>query len=43
MVSEGIGANKLVSAIASMLTKPAAFYEVPFGQERNFLRPLANK
>ena len=32
-VSEGIGANKLVSAIASKLTKPAAFHEVPPGGE----------
>src|SRR5260370_34279226 len=30
-VSEGIGSNKLVSAIASKLSKPAAFYEVPPG------------
>src|SRR5207247_7824961 len=28
-VSEGIGANKLVSAVASKLTKPAAFNQVP--------------
>ena len=32
-VSEGIGTNKLVSAVASKLTKPAAFYEVPPGGE----------
>ena len=42
-VSEGLGANKLVSAIASKLTKPAAFNEVPPGQEAAFLRPLPNK
>jgi DNA-directed DNA polymerase III PolC len=43
MVSEGIGTNKLVSAIASKLRKPAAFYEVPPGQEAAFLHPLPNK
>src|SRR5260370_20209704 len=32
-VSEGIGTNKLVSAVASKLTKPAAFFEVPAGGE----------
>src|SRR5271168_1705116 len=42
-VSEGIGTNKLISAVASKLTKPAAFNEVPPGQEAAFLRPLANK
>jgi DNA-directed DNA polymerase III PolC len=42
-VSEGIGTNKLVSAVASKLGKPAAFYEVPPGREAAFLRPLANK
>ena len=42
-VSEGIGSNKLVSAIASKLTKPAAFNSVPAGQEAAFLRPLNNK
>jgi DNA-directed DNA polymerase III PolC len=42
-VSEGIGTNKLVSAVASKLTKPAAFNEVPPGGEAAFLRPLANK
>ena len=31
-VSEGIGSNKLVSAIASKLKKPAAFIEVTLGQ-----------
>jgi len=42
-VSEGIGANKLVSAVASKLTKPAAFNEVPPGGETAFLHPLPNK
>src|ERR1700722_14583332 len=42
-VSEGIGTNKLVSAVASKLTKPRAFYEVPPGEEAAFLRPLPNK
>src|SRR5580700_1274655 len=42
-VSEGIGTNKLVSAVASKLTKPAAFYEVPPGDEAAFLHPLPNK
>jgi DNA-directed DNA polymerase III PolC len=42
-VSEGIGTNKLISAVASKLTKPAAFNEVPPGQEAAFLRPLPNK
>ncbi len=42
-VSEGIGSNKLVSAVASKLTKPAAFNEVPAGGEAAFLHPLLNK
>src|SRR3984957_18966927 len=42
-VSEGIGINKLVSQIASKLNKPAAFFEVPPGQEISFLHPLPNK
>ena len=42
-VSEGIGVNKLVSQIASKLNKPAAFAEVPPGQEISFLHPLQNK
>ena len=42
-VSEGIGSNKLVSQIASKLTKPAAFHEVPAGEEIIFLHPLLNK
>jgi len=42
-VSEGIGTNKLVSAVASKLTKPAAFGQVPPGGEASFLHPLPNK
>lgn len=42
-VSEGIGTNKLVSAVASKLGKPRAFHEVPPGQESAFLHPLPNK
>ena len=42
-VSEGIGSNKLISAVASKLTKPAAFNEVPLGGEAAFLHPLPNK
>jgi len=42
-VSEGIGANKLVSQIASKLNKPAAFRVVPAGQETRFLHPLPNR
>jgi len=42
-VSEGIGSNKLVSQIASKLNKPAAFQNVPGGQEKQFLHPLPNK
>src|SRR5262245_27780538 len=42
-VSEGIGTNKLVSAVASKLTKPAAFRQVPPGGEAAFLHPLPNK
>src|ERR1044071_9077804 len=42
-VSEGIGANKLVSQIASKLEKPAAFQMVPAGAEAEFLSPLGNK
>jgi DNA polymerase-4 len=42
-VSEGLGANKLVSQIASKLNKPAAFLEVPAGHEIDFLHPLPNK
>ena len=42
-VSEGIGTNKLVSAVASKLTKPAAFFEVHPGNEAAFLHPLPNK
>src|SRR5438876_5256966 len=42
-VSEGIASNKLVSAVASKLTKPAAFNEVQPGKEREFLHPLPTK
>lgn len=42
-VSEGIGSNKLVSAVASKLNKPAAFSQVMAGDEASFLRPLPNK
>src|SRR5271170_4560808 len=42
-VSEGIGTNKLVSAVASKLGKPAAFREVLPGREAAFLHPLPNK
>src|ERR1039457_3554783 len=42
-VSEGIASNKLVSQIASKLNKPAAFHNVPGGQEKQFLHPLPNK
>ena len=42
-VSEGIGTNKLVSAVASKSRKPAAFYEVPPGGEAAFLHPLPNR
>ncbi len=43
MVSEGIATNKLSSAVASKLTKPAAFNEILRGKEREFLHPLPNK
>ena len=42
-VSEGMGANKLVSQIASKLNKPAAFLQVPAGGEVQFLHPLPNR
>src|SRR3954471_22264329 len=42
-VSEGIGTNKLVSAVASKLKKPAAFYEVQPGDETKHLQGLPNK
>lgn len=42
-VSEGIGVNKLVSQIASKLNKPAAFTNIPAGDEISFLHPLPNK
>lgn len=43
VVSEGLGTNKLVSAIASKFRKPAAFESVPAGGERQFLEPLPNR
>lgn len=43
IVSEGIGSNKLVSAVASKLRKPAAFEEVSAGREADFLAPLRNQ
>ena len=42
-LSEGIGSNKLVSAVASKLRKPDALIEVPSGTEREFLAPLGAK
>ena len=39
-VSEGIGTNKLVSAVASKLNKPAAFEEVSPGGEAAFLHQI---
>ncbi len=42
-VSEGIATNKLVSAVASKLNKPAAFKEVAPGGEAAFLHPLPNR
>jgi len=42
-VSEGLASNKLVSQIASKLNKPAAFLQVPSGQEIPFLHPLPNR
>ncbi len=42
-VSQGVGANKMISQIASKLNKPAAFLEVPHGQETTFLHPLTNQ
>lgn len=42
-VSEGIASNKLISQIASKLSKPAAFHTVPTGEEKQFLRPLPNR
>ena len=41
-VSEGVGANKLVSQIASKLKKPSCFIHIPPGREIEFLHPLAN-
>jgi DNA-directed DNA polymerase III PolC len=42
-VSEGIASNKLVSAIASKITKPLGFKEIHPGAEQQFLFPLKNK
>ncbi len=42
-VSVGVGANKLVSQIASKLRKPHCFIEVSPGYEQGFLWPLENK
>ena len=42
-VSVGVGANKLVSQIASKLQKPHCFIEVSPGHEQGFLWPLENK
>lgn len=39
--SVGIGSNKLIAKIASSLGKPNGLYEIPSGQEAEFLRPLA--
>ena len=39
-VSQGLGTNKLVAAVASKLRKPDCFLEVPAGGEREFLAPL---
>jgi DNA polymerase-3 subunit alpha len=41
-VSEGIGSNKLISAIASKITKPRGFKEIQPGSEQEFLFPLPN-
>lgn len=41
-VSVGVGANKLVSQIASKLRKPHCFIEVAPGHEQGFLWPLEN-
>jgi len=42
-VSEGVGANKLVSQIASKVNKPNAFKFVAPGGEKEFLHPLPNR
>lgn len=42
-VSFGIGANRLVSQIASKLNKPRGLHQVPPGEERAFLDPLPCK
>lgn len=38
--SIGIGANKLIAKIASSLAKPNGIYDVPRGEEAEFLAPL---
>jgi DNA-directed DNA polymerase III PolC len=42
-LSEGVGTNKLVAAVASKLRKPDALVGVPPGGERAFLDPLEAK
>ena len=42
-VSQGLGTNKLVAAVASKLRKPDCFVEVQAGTEREFLAPLEVK
>ncbi|MBE2181535.1 MAG: PHP domain-containing protein, partial [Chthoniobacterales bacterium] len=42
-VSQGLGTNKLVAAVASKLRKPDNFLEVPAGGERDFLAALEVK
>ena len=42
-VSDGVASNKLISQIASKLNKPAAFENVPGGQEKQFIQPLPNR
>jgi DNA-directed DNA polymerase III PolC len=42
-VSEGVASNKLISQIASKLNKPAAFENVPNGEEKHFIQPLPNR
>lgn len=39
-VSQGLGSNKLVTAVASKLRKPHGFVLVPAGAEADFLAPL---
>jgi DNA-directed DNA polymerase III PolC len=42
-LSGGVGANKLVSQVASKLRKPDALIAIPSGTEREFLAPLDNR